>query len=123
MVVEQDEVGLKLLGPAQRLAGVGGVADDLQLRVAREQRGEPAPEERVVVDDQDADGALVHGGQGGQCRVPATRPISAWVEAVEIDGMRGGSVRTIDVPRPGVEMTSSAPPTFSARSAMIRKPT
>ena len=67
MVVEQDEVGLQLLRPPQRLAGVAGVAHDRELRVLREQRGESPPEQRVIVDDQDADLRLRLSAHRGQC--------------------------------------------------------
>ena len=55
VVVEQDQVGLQRFGTAQRFAGVARVADDLELRVALQQGRQAAPEQRVVVDDQDAD--------------------------------------------------------------------
>ena len=37
----------------------GGIADHHELRVARQQCGQAAPEKRVVVDDKDANGVLV----------------------------------------------------------------
>ena len=55
VVVQQDQVGLKLLCAAQCLAGIGGVARHLEMRVTREQGGQAAPEQRVVVHHQDAD--------------------------------------------------------------------
>ena len=50
---------VELGGPLDRLEPVGGLADDLEVGLGREHQLEPAPEQRVVVDDEDADRARV----------------------------------------------------------------
>ena len=57
VVVEQDDVGKQVVGFAQRLAGIRRVAHDLQLRIAREKRDQSAPEQGVVVDDEECGSA------------------------------------------------------------------
>ena len=49
------------------LAAVGGLADDRDVVGAREQHRQPGADERVVVDDQDAD-PVAHRGHGSQAR-------------------------------------------------------
>ena len=52
--VGQEHVGLDLLGEGERLATVGGEADDLDARVAVEQRRRALAHQAVIVGDEDA---------------------------------------------------------------------
>ena len=70
MVVEQDDVRLQFLRLALRLAGIGGVAHDYELRVACQQRGQAAPEQRVVVDDENPDRGSFTGRSGAHAVLP-----------------------------------------------------
>ena len=63
--VEQHEVGRELRCLLERLRAVGRLADDGE-PVLGEQRAERLPGERVVVDEEDADGHGVLIGRGGR---------------------------------------------------------
>ena len=64
-----QEVGLQLLRAALGLAGIGGVAHHLELRLARQQGHEAAAEQGVIVDHEDADAFRhVRRGQGAMGR-------------------------------------------------------
>jgi len=55
MIVEEDHVGLQLARAALRFACVGSFAGHAKTRVLAEQRDQAAPEQRVIVDDDQAD--------------------------------------------------------------------
>src|SRR5512143_2494979 len=80
------------------LGAIGGLADDLEATLLLEQTGERAPEQGVIVDDQDADLPVRH----------HERP-------------RGSSTPS-RVPWPGTLRTLRRPPTASARSRMLFSP-
>jgi hypothetical protein len=64
--VHQDDVGLEPAGHGDALAAIGGLADDLDVVLQVEEHAEAHPDDRVVVDDQDADaGAVLHGASSG----------------------------------------------------------
>ena len=57
--VHEDDVGRQLLGLGDRVLAVVGLADDVDAVLGLEDEHQPAPEQRVVVDDQDADALAV----------------------------------------------------------------
>ena len=71
--VHEDDVRLEAFGARDRLGPRGRLADDLEIAGGLEQRPEPGPERRVVVDDEDADG---RGRASVTSRLPRSRPSS-----------------------------------------------
>jgi len=72
--VHDDHVGRHLLRSVDGLDPVGGLADDLDVGLLGEDEVQAAPEQRVVVDDDDADGlALVHPVVSITPRLPSRR--------------------------------------------------
>ena len=70
--VHDDDVGSPALGvqpgeQVQRLRPAVGVADDLEVGLALEEGQQPAANDRVIVDDQDAD-------RGRRAQAPCERP-------------------------------------------------
>jgi len=59
--IHQDDVGLEATGHRHALAAVGGLADNLDVVLEVEEDAQAHPDDRVVVDDEDADpGVLPH---------------------------------------------------------------
>ena len=56
MVVKENDIWLKLLCLAQGLTGIGGITHEPQLRVTRQERGQAAPEKRMVIHDENSNG-------------------------------------------------------------------
>ena len=131
---------------------VASVAYHCELAAVREDGGKPAPEQRVVVNHQNAHGFTVGPADDGEAAVfiaqsvahgrdqatilaaitlasESAAPFSCrqrgLCPAATADSARAsaGSVSTTDEPWLGVENTSSVPPIRSARSAMMRMPT
>src|SRR5262249_48429711 len=95
--VHQHDIRPDALVHGDGLLAALGLADDLDARLAVEQRAQPLPHDGVVVDEQHPDRAL---GRFAQ---------------------RGTSTRT-RVPAPGALSTRSVPPSRSARSRMPGRP-
>ena len=90
--VHQDHVGLQRPRLEDRLAGVARLADRLDVVLRGEQEPQPAADDGVVVDDQDA------------------------------DAHASGTSATIVVPAPGRDSISSRPSTSASRSRMPEEP-
>ena len=63
--VHQHDVGAGRAGPFDRLEAVGGLADDLDVVLDREDHREARPHHGVVVDEQDRQRALHHDAPRG----------------------------------------------------------
>jgi len=59
--VHQDQVGGQLLDPGQRLLAVGGLTHHLDVLLGLENHLEAAPEQLVVVGDDDSNGLRSYG--------------------------------------------------------------
>ncbi len=99
--VHHDDIRLRLPDHVQRLAAVGGRADDLDAVERAEQCGEAVADDLVVVDDDDTDRA----GRGGH--------------AVLLSGSRALTT----VPPPSGQVMSARPPSSAARSRTLTRPT
>jgi len=53
--IHEDDVGCMTSDGCDGLVAVGGLRDDLELGIRAEQHVEPVTDDRVIVDDQDAD--------------------------------------------------------------------
>jgi hypothetical protein len=71
----EHDVGAVEIDGAQHRAPVVGFPDDLDPLRAREHHPQPGAHERVVVDEQDADGAA-HDAQGSVARRTKSPPAS-----------------------------------------------
>ena len=94
--VHQDHVGLLSPRLEDGVPGVAGLADDLDVGLGLEHLAQAAPNDGVVVDDQDADSSS--------------------------SLMTEGTSATIVVPAPGLDSTFSLPPRSASRSPMPRSP-
>src|SRR5690606_41213436 len=94
------EVGGDVVEHGQRLLGVVGLADDLEVGLGLERHGEALAHERVVVDQEDAG---LHRAAGGGSE-------------------RRGRVQVTTVPPLVPGRISRAPPITRARWCMIRMP-
>jgi hypothetical protein len=101
--VHEDDVGPEPLGRNHRLAAVGRLADDLELRIAVEDAAEAVADDRVIVDDEQAD--RWHGRHQG-----------AWTP---IAGTRADTA----VPPPGSDSIASVPATRLIRCRIAVSPT
>src|SRR4029079_5520578 len=74
--VHEDDVRPEPLGGGHRLAAIGRLADDLELRVAVEDAAEAVADDRVIVDDEQAD-RWHWRGQGAWTPIAGTRADTA----------------------------------------------
>ena len=117
MEIEQHDVGLLRGHGLDALEAVGGLARHVEPGNARQERGDAAPEQRVIVDDDDAD------RPGDPSRARASRRLARCAAGSRRGARRQRRWSTTSVPAPGRDRTLSAPPILPARSRMIRKPT
>src|SRR5204863_6501830 len=102
-------------------AALGGLADDLELAFVAQDVGDADAEERMVVDDEDAD--LV--GRDASSAALAAICLGCHVLSSPGIGMPiapGGIVMRTAVPRFGLDRTSNLAPISSARSRMNWRP-
>ena len=95
------------MGLLDRVEAVLGLADDDHVRLLADQGRDGPPEQRLVIDQQDADrGRCLH-------RSPRSgiRP-----------GRDAGIIAMTRVPRPGAESMVKVPPTSSIRSRIVCRP-
>src|SRR5690606_9818702 len=100
--VHEHHVGAAARSLGDRLHTVRGVADDLDVLLGREQRGEPRAHHRLVVGDENSNGHNAHSS------VSERAPV-------------GSSARTLKPPS-SVGPASSVPPTRTTRSRMPTSP-
>src|SRR5690606_7997143 len=91
------------------LEPVAGLTDHLEIRLSVEDRCDRRAEQRLVIDQEQANGVLR--------RQLAHSPTPLWTGAPRA----GNRSRTL-VPSPGRLSTCTPPPTRAARSAMVRRP-
>ena len=121
--VHEDDVGRRLERAIDRAARVVGLADDLEVRLAAEDVGDPDPEQGMVVDDQDP---------RRLARIAAIRATSSPIRAAVIDVAHSfsfapdrafvGIASRTTVPPSARDRTSNRAPISSARSRMNCSP-
>ena len=115
--VQADDVGARLLRDGDRLATVPGLADHLDPVGLREQARDAAPDDRVVVDEQDPDHCHVYPGTA-RGTVPASEATgiccnnanATIVKVIVVAGYLFRSSRLSDTMR---RVESEPPPTIA----------
>ena len=95
--VHQDDVGLVQVNSREHVAAVGGLADDVEVRGAGQHDPQAGADQRVVVDEEDADRVV---GTDGRTQDEVARRVDAMLRVPPISATR--SARPISpVPAPG----------------------
>src|SRR5262249_9183669 len=125
--IHQRDVRVMRAELLDRFTAVGPLGHDLHVGLAGDERVDAAPEQRMIVDDEDADGR----GVGAHECSPVLRPANPTrlgnrrkrlpARCAEY-AAAPGIVSSTSVPEPTSLHTSRCPPTISARSRMPGRP-